>query len=67
MKFLKLYEVGAKTKEQYINKAVEFSKNLKGATTHKVDGYTEGVMRYIKSGKYIDIAPDGTIVSFGKR
>ena len=41
-------EVGAATKEQYIKKAVGFSKNLKGATTHKVFGFTEGVIRYSK-------------------
>lgn len=31
-----------------------------------VDGAVEGVTRYVKS-KYIDLAPDGTIVSYGKR
>lgn len=60
-------EVGATSKEQYYRKAEEFSKNLKGATKKNVSGYTEGVVRYYKNGKYIDLAPDGSIVSFGKQ
>ncbi len=60
-------EVGAKNIEQYVRKAEEFSKNLRGAEKHSVDGFVDGVTRYIKNGKYIDIAPDGTIISFGKR
>jgi len=40
---------------------------LRGAQSYKVDDAVEGVTRYVKNGKYIDIAPDGTIVSFGKR
>ena len=59
--------VGAKNINQYLKKAEEFSKNLKGATKQSVDGFVDGVTRYIKNGKYIDIAPDGTIISFGKR
>ncbi|MDF9825376.1 hypothetical protein M2475_001831 [Breznakia sp. PF5-3] len=55
----------AASKQNYLNKAVEFSKILKGATKSKVDGFVEGVIRYKKNGKYIDIAPDGSIVSFG--
>lgn len=60
-------EVGAKNADQYLRKAEEFAKNLRGAQKYKVDGAVEGVTRYIKNGKYIDLAPDGTIISFGKR
>ncbi|MCY1389456.1 tRNA(Glu)-specific nuclease WapA [compost metagenome] len=60
-------EVGAKTEEQYLDKAQEFAKNLKGATKKSVPGATEGVVRYTKNGKYVDMAPDGRIVSFGKK
>lgn len=41
--------------------------NLRGAKKYGVDGAVEGTTRYVKNGKYIDLAPDGTIVSFGKR
>ncbi len=58
-------EVGAASVEQYLSKATEFAKNLKGATKRPVEGFTEGVMRYSKSGRYVDLAPDGRIVSFG--
>ena len=60
-------EVGANNIDQYLRKAEEFVKNLRGAQKYKVDGVVEGVIRYIKNGKYIDLAPDGTIVSFGRR
>lgn len=60
-------EVGAKTVEEYARKAESFKQNLRGATKHPVSGATVGVIRYKKNGKYIDIAPDGTIVSFGKQ
>ena len=33
----------------------------------RVDGAVEGTIRYKKNGKYIDIAPDGSIVLFGKQ
>jgi len=32
-----------------------------------VDGEIEGVIHYKKNGKYIDIAPDGSIISFGRQ
>ena len=32
-----------------------------------VDGTVEGTIRYKKNGKYIYIAPYGSIVSFGKQ
>ena len=60
-------EVGATSPDQYLNKATEFAKNLKGARKANISGETEGVIRYYKNGKYIDIAPDGRIVSFGKQ
>ena len=61
-------EVGAKNTEQYLRKAEEFAKNAKkGSTKSRVRGEVEGVIRYKKNGKYIDIAPDGSIVSFGKQ
>ena len=58
-------EVGAASAEQYLNKALEFSKSLRRAASAPVDGLTEGVTRYSKSGRYIDLAPDGRIISFG--
>ena len=60
-------EVQATSKEQYYRKANEFSKNLKGAKQKNIQGSTAGVTRYYKNGKYIDLAPDGTIISFGKQ
>ena len=60
--------VGAKNTEQYLRKAEEFAKNAKkGSTKSRGRGEVEGVIRYKKNGKYIDIAPDGSIVSFGKQ
>lgn len=38
----------------------------KGATKSVVDGITEGVVRYRKNGVYINLAPDGRIISFGR-
>ena len=60
-------EVGATSVEQYIRKAEGFMQNLRGSKKYPVDGAVEGVIRYVKNGKYIDLAPDGTIISFGKR
>ena len=61
-------EVGAKNTEQYLRKAEEFAKNAKkGSTKSRVRGEVEGVIRYNKNGKYIDIVPDGSIVLFGKQ
>ncbi|CAH1223271.1 hypothetical protein PAECIP111893_04943 [Paenibacillus plantiphilus] len=59
-------QVGAEDLTQYIRKAEGFAQNLRGATKSNADGAVEGVIRYKKNGKYIDIAPDGTIISFGK-
>ncbi|MGZ0052668.1 polymorphic toxin-type HINT domain-containing protein [Brevibacillus gelatini] len=61
-------EVGAEDLAQYLRKAVEFAKTAKkGSTKSYVNGAVEGTIRYKKNGKYIDIAPDGTIISFGKQ
>ena len=59
-------EVGAKTPEEYLRKAEAFARIAKkGSTKSKVSGAVEGVIRYKKNGKYIDLAPDGSIISFG--
>jgi filamentous hemagglutinin len=58
-------EVGAATEEEYLRKAQSFRNNLSGAQKWSVEGPTEGVTRYSKNGRYIDLAPDGRIVSFG--
>lgn len=61
-------EVGAKDPQQYLRKAEEFAKTAKkGATKSPVSGAVEGVIRYKKNGKFIDLAPDGSIISFGKQ
>jgi RHS repeat-associated protein len=60
-------DVGAVDEAQYLRKAQEFKKNLKGASKSKVPGYTQGVTRYKKNGKYIDLDSNGNIVSFGKQ
>ncbi|MBO0468835.1 hypothetical protein JZO73_15130, partial [Enterococcus plantarum] len=61
-------EVKASSLEQYLNKAEDFSRKLKGARTKKIDYPTPNVVRYYKNGKYIDIhKPTGKIISFGKQ
>ncbi|WP_207657832.1 hypothetical protein, partial [Lachnotalea glycerini] len=61
-------EVGAKDPQQYLRKAEEFARNLKGARkAYDIPGETPNITRYYKNGKYIDLAPDGTIISFGKQ
>ena len=57
----------AKDMDQYLRKAEGFINNIKGAKKSYIDGTVEGVIRYIKNGKYVDVAPNGTIVSFGAR
>ena len=57
-------EVGAETVEQYLRKAVAFRQEKVGSG-RPVDGSTPGVKRYVKLGKFVDIAPNGEIVSFG--
>lgn len=58
-------QVQATDLAHYIRKAEGFRDSLKGAITNPVDGETEGVVRYKKRGLYIDLAPDGRIISFG--
>jgi hypothetical protein len=58
-------EVGASDEAQYVRKAEGFKQNLRGATKSRVRGAVEGVTRYKKNGRYIDLAPDGSIISFG--
>ncbi|AVR05943.1 VENN motif pre-toxin domain-containing protein [Pluralibacter gergoviae] len=60
-------EVGATSTEQYLRKAQAFADDLKGARKTNISGATEGVTRYYKNGKYIDIAGNGKIISFGKQ
>ncbi len=60
-------EVDAKDVAQYLRKALEFAQRLKGAQKLSVEGATDGVIRYVKNGRYIDLAPDGRILSFGSR
>jgi hypothetical protein len=63
------YDVRAKTPYDYLQKAIAFSKKLKGVKPSKLtDKYTENVWRYRKNGKYIDIGiVDGRIYSFGSQ
>ena len=58
-------EVGASNVEQYLRKAEHFKINLKGASKRHISGLVDNVVRYSKNGRYIDLAPDGTIISFG--
>jgi hypothetical protein len=60
-------ELGAKDVAHYPRKARAFAQNLRGAQSFPVEGATEGVVRYVKKGQYIDRAPDGRIISFGAR
>lgn len=61
-------EIGSKDMLNYIRSADTYRGNLKGARTIKQTQPTPGY-RYIKNGKYIDIAGDSTkgkILSYGK-
>lgn len=61
-------EVGAKDVDQYLRKVESFAQNLKGAREVKISGATEGVYRYYKNGKYIDIIKSTKeIISFGSQ
>ena len=52
---------------QYARKAAgHLPQAKKGATKSIVEGVTEGVVRYRKNGVYMDLAPDGRIISFGR-
>jgi len=59
-------EVKAKDAASYLNKAREFRRTAKkGVTPSKVKGKVDDVLRYRKNGRYIDLADDDRIVSFG--
>ncbi len=58
-------EMGAQNAERYVRMAVAFAREKTGKG-YLVSGLTPGVRRWRKAGKYIDIAPNGEIVSFGK-
>ncbi len=49
---------------QYLRKASAFRQEVRGKAT-RVTGTTAGVHRYHKQGRYIDLAPEGKIISFG--
>jgi len=57
-------EVGAKNAWQYMRKAESFSKHLKGATKKDLG---DGVTRFSKKGRYIDLNKDKKILSYGKQ
>jgi hypothetical protein len=58
-------EVGATSISQYLQKALDFADNTQRARRSHVAGAVEGVTRYKKRGKYIDLDRDRNIVSFG--
>jgi RHS repeat-associated protein len=55
-------EVGAKSALQYLRKAYEFNRNLRGAETKLLEN---GATRYTKNGYYIIKDVDGHILSYG--
>lgn len=57
--------MGAYDINQYVRKAEGFMQNLRGTTRSYPTAGTQESIRYTKKGKYIIIAPDGTILSFG--
>ncbi|HET6383362.1 MAG TPA: hypothetical protein VFJ58_08230, partial [Armatimonadota bacterium] len=59
-------DMGAGSVWRYLGQAKAFRKQLKRVSGRLVEGRTDGVKRYVKQGKYIDLTPEGKIVSFGK-
>ena len=64
-------QVGAKSIQQYTNKATSFANDVlaKRVKRKLVPGYTENVYRYRNADKYVDLVYDGVehlIVSFGR-
>jgi len=58
-------DVNADSLLQYARKAAAHFQNAKkGATKQAIEGATEGVIRYRKAGRAMDLAPDGRIISF---
>lgn len=59
-------DVGAKSAASYLNKSIQWRKTAKkGAKVKSIPGEVPGVKRYSKNGRYIDLAPDNRIISFG--
>jgi len=58
-------EVGARSPETYLEKAISFKNRAARGRGRVVSGATEGVQRYTQGDTYIDVAPDGRIISFG--
>lgn len=62
-------EVGAENIDQYLRQAVAFASERKGRG-RPVKGETPGVKRWQKADlyitRYVDVAPTGEIVSFGR-
>lgn len=59
-------QVGAKNAEHFLRKAMESRRTFtKGSRGKPVEGATPGTRRYRKNGRYIDLAPDKRIVSYG--
>lgn len=54
--------MGANNLKQYFNKANSFKSNLKNAKKH----IHNGVTRYVKNNRYIDLNSMKQIISFGK-
>lgn len=58
-------ERGAQDVDQYLRMAIAFARERRGRG-YSVSGLTPGVRRWKKAGKYIDVDPNGEVVSFGK-
>ncbi len=58
--------INATSVKQYLDKAKGFRLNLKGTRKAPSHKGVEGAIRYSKNGKYIILAPDKTIISYGK-
>jgi len=61
-------ELGAEDLDQYVRKAVAFSQEAKkrNGLGKIVGGLIPNVRRWKKLGKYIDVATNGEVVSFGR-
>jgi hypothetical protein len=62
-------EVGAKSEARYLKLAEDFKRNMNRAAAKRsvVDGFTNGVIRFRIGNRYIDLDPNGGIISFGGR
>jgi len=59
-------EVGAQDEIDYMNQARNLQDQLRRARGRTVSGSTHGVVRKERSGRYVDIAPNGKIISYGR-